>query len=485
MARHRQTAVNASEQDDYLDRVKDEIRKEAELARQRHPLPRRDPAARASQDPPVTGAAVRIERDRLEYALPELTGLHYIAFVDNAFRALLKREPDDGGSHAQIRLLASGATKAEVLGNLRWSREGKQVGVRVRGLLPRYAMAKLARIPGLGYFVEWAIAFAGLPMLLRHQRAADTSTAAGFNAALDAQARAERELSELRALNATLGAAHAALAAEHVASCGRQLAIDSAHAERSELLARDIRLAQHQVDGLLAERSALDQRMQASANERVELRHLVHTVNHWLVSLQRSLDDLESTENEARAGADMLASRVNDSPVAADARRARYRDWSETLARQLPARALVLDLGSGDGAWLAMLVSQGLDASGVETNPALVQRARAQGTLISAGDLLASLMQCNDASLDAITVGRAALPDDDVGMDRLMREIARALKPRGVLLARIEREPFRLVSQGASIVDAHRWSAIVVAAGFAPAEVLSGDDGIAVLTRRP
>ncbi|MEO7431639.1 MAG: methionine biosynthesis protein MetW [Dokdonella sp.] len=481
--------MNASEQDDYLERIKDEIRAEADVARHRDPLPRADPPARSIPEAKSASAGVPIERERLDYALSDLTGIHYIAFVDNAFRALLKREPDEGGSHAQIRLLASGASKAEILGNLRWSREGKHVGARVHGLLPRYAIAKLARVPVLGYLVEWAIAFAGLAVMLRHQRAADTSTAAGFHAARDTQARAE---SELRGLHSALGSEHAALVAghaglvaQHADSLVRQQALNDAHDRRTEQLTIDLRVAREQADVMRDHTHALDQRLHASSDELVQLRHLVHTVNHWLVSLQRSLDDLESAEAASSERTDALAALVDEGPDAAAARNERYRNWSSALMQRLPAESSVLDLASGDGLWLDLLMSHGLDASGIEANVALVERTRAGGAAISVGDAMTALARCNDASLDGITLGRAALPDDRSGIDRLTREIGRVLKPGGLLLARIESEPFRIEPQGASIMDARRWSAVFAAAGFAPAQVLPADGGIAVLTTRP
>ncbi len=72
----------------------------------RDPLPRRDPPPRATQARrPAFDEG--IERERLDYAIGELTGPHYRAFLDQAFRALLKRPPDEAGSELQIHLLVA------------------------------------------------------------------------------------------------------------------------------------------------------------------------------------------------------------------------------------------------------------------------------------------------------------------------------------------------------------------------------------------
>jgi len=188
------TTVSPDPTDEYLERVKAEIRAEADAARLRAPLPRK------SLPEPASGEVARndgIDRGRLDYAIGDLTGLQYAAFVDNAFRALLKRSADEPGKDRQLRLLAVGASKAEVLGNLRYSSEGRRVGVRVRGLLPRYALAKLVRAPVIGYVLEWLLALAAVPLLLRHQRGADTQNAARFD---DVAAHMARRAEEQQAL---------------------------------------------------------------------------------------------------------------------------------------------------------------------------------------------------------------------------------------------------------------------------------------------
>lgn len=451
--------MSPDRQDDYLERVKAEIRLEADAARARAPLPRRDPPPRRPRSTQGDG----IERERLDYSIAELSGPHYIAFIDHVFRAVLKRQPDDAGSTAQIRLLAAGAPKAEVIGNLRWSPEGRRVGTRIRGLLPRYVLAKLARVPVLGYALQWGIAFAGLPVLLRHQRAADTSVAAGFNAVADAQRDAARRLDDVQA----------ALRAEHD--------------RRSDELRGEIRRLQLRVDDLERRARELEQRTDslegragAVAGELGELRQYVHAANHWIASLQRSLGDLEESAAAERDGADAFAASLREDEKAAAARRERHRAWSAALAGRLPPAASVFDLGSGDGAWLDALAAHGLDAAGVEANPHLIGPATAGR--VAHGDPAAALARCSDAGLDAVSLAAGVLADNPPpAAVELLRQARRALKPAGWLALRCEREPHRLVAGGG---DAAHWSAWLAAAGFQTQEVVHDGDAALVLARR-
>ncbi len=454
--------VSPDRQDEYLERIKDEIRAEADAARARAPLPRRDPPPRAARSDASDG----IERERLDYAIGDLTGPHYIAFIDHVYRAILKRRPDDAGASMQLRLLDAGAPKAEVIGNLRWSPEGRRVGVQVRGLLPRYALSKLVRVPVLGYLLQWGLAFAGLPVLLRHQRATDNWVAAGFNSVADAQRDNQRRLDEIES-------AHAALSTEHD--------------RRSDELRVEIRRLQLRVDELeqraatLERRAdALDGRAGTIAHELGELRHYVHAANHWLASLQRSLGELDAAEAADRERADAFAAALPDEGSdAASARRERHRDWSAALAARLPPAGDVIDLGSGDGAWLAALAERGLQASGIEPNRHLA--ARAQGVRMAQGEPRAVLERCADEALDAVSLSAGLLATSDRDAIELLQQARRALKPRGWLALRCEREAHRL---GQGDTDGARWLGWLAAAGFASPDIRRAGDAALVLASR-
>lgn len=443
---------------EYLERVKAEIRAEADAARARTPLPRIDPPPRAA-----VARDDGIDRARLDYAIGELTGADYRAFIDHAFRALLKRPPDDAGSEVQMRLLAAGAAKAEVLGNLRWSPEGRRIGTRVRGLLPRYLLAKLVRVPVFGYVAEWGLAFAGLPMLLRHQRAADTANAARFNTAADAQREQGERLAELRT--------------EHD-RCNETIRDDIG---RMLLRLDQLEHLTARLDGRV---HGLEQRTDASAREMVELRHYVHAANHWVGSLQRSLGELEEAAATQRERAESFAAMIEDGADERAARQQRHSAWSAVLAAQLPQKAGVLDLGSGDGAWLAALLTRELDASGVEANAALVARAQERRLAVALGDPLAALERCADASLEGITLSSSLLMAGASDASRLLGESLRALKPSGRLLLHIEADSYRFFDPATAGVDPQRVGALLVAAGFVAPVTLPAIGGDAVIARR-
>jgi SAM-dependent methyltransferase len=459
--------VSSNPQHDYLERVKAEIRAEADCARERDRVPRAEALAPAQARACDDG----IDRECLDYAIGELTDAHYSAFLDLAFRALLKRPPDDVGSETQVRLLAAGASKAEILGNLRWSPEGRRIGTRVRGLLPRYALAKLARVPLLGYFVDWGIALAGLPILLRHQRAADTSVAARFAAATDAQREHDRRLEEFRIGLAALGVEHD----RHFEAIGDDI--------RRALLRLDS--LEQRAQALEGRTTTLEQVSATSARELIDQRHHVLTANHWVVSLQRNLAELEDAANAQRARTDQLTATIKEPAAESASRSARHAGWAGELATRLPAASAVLDLGSGDGAWLDALSARGVAARGVETNSVLVARAQARGAQIALGDPLGALTRCADASLGGLVVAAHTLAASDTDIAELLAHAQRALKPEGYLLLRLEQGATRLVGTSSAMLDAAHWAAILRGAGFDAVSELVATSGTALLARRP
>src|SRR5438552_1712336 len=105
------------------------------------------------------------------YHVTDLLKYHDRDFVWNAYRALLKREPDSEGLGAFLEKLRSGRfNKIDVLARLRYSPEGRRNQVTIDGLRLPATIRHLYRVPVIGYIVELAVGVARLPLLIRNQR---------------------------------------------------------------------------------------------------------------------------------------------------------------------------------------------------------------------------------------------------------------------------------------------------------------------------
>jgi len=99
-----------------------------------------------------------------KYGLGDLFHYYDEAFIHAAYRALLKRAPDESGLTHFLGSLRKGAAKIEILGDIRRSPEGKSVGVALPGLAASYFFMKSFRWPVLGR----AIRFMAAPWILRN-----------------------------------------------------------------------------------------------------------------------------------------------------------------------------------------------------------------------------------------------------------------------------------------------------------------------------
>ena len=420
--------MNSESSEDPLDRVRSEIRADADAARRRAPLPERTNLDRA-HGIPAAGTSI-----------PELARHEGPAFVDQAYRAILGRAPDAEGFARQMALLGAGASKVELLGDLRYSAEGRRHGTSIPGLRARYLLTKLTHVPIVGALLQWLIALASLPHMLRHQRATEASLAVRFGETNTALRAAEQRDAEL---GASLDTARADLA--------------SAVAELSERIART------------------EANMARAETNVADLRQLALTMNHWAVQVRKSIDAIEAAEGEQRSRDDEIAGATIQRVREHDAMRAeRLQAWSSELAHRLPQSASVLDL-CGGADWIAALAARGWNASSIETNSALHRDARAKGLNVTLGSPSALLARIADESLDALSIAGLDRIARDMRAAALLREAKRVLRSGGVLL--IDLDAYG-ASADSMIAD------VVAAGGFANPQTLAVHAGKAVVFAR-
>jgi SAM-dependent methyltransferase len=115
--------------------------------------------------------------------LGELVDCHDEEFVRNAYRKLLGREADAAGlANALEHLRSGGWNKIDLLGSLRYSEEGRRVGVEVAGLRIAYLVRRLFRVPVVGYLLRSAEILLSLPRVLGNMERFEAFTNARLTA---------------------------------------------------------------------------------------------------------------------------------------------------------------------------------------------------------------------------------------------------------------------------------------------------------------
>jgi len=390
------------------------------------------------------------------YTIPELSRHHFTTFVDQAFRAILKRPPDAPGFDAHLRSLIAGTSKIEILGDLRYSPEGRLAGVKIRNLLPRYVLSKLYRIPVLGYLLEWLVCVAGLPFVVRHQRAADTLHSARVHE-VDAGRRANGTAMEI--LRAEFGALEGRCA-EHIRSMSQ-----TAAEMHDELTAK---LMQHN-------------------GQSSELRHLVLSMNHWMASLRQNLAALETAEFEGSRAAEWFAATLTSRLLEADAaHHQRLKVWAGLLSAILPKGAHILDVGSMSG-WRSMLVDQGFVVHGMDAREVPGEARDGSGMTRSAADLREAMSRMQGEIAHALVAPSMGSVLCSIPTVPFLEMALRILKPGGLLLVAFERDVSMVAAQLAGENRANPSPEVLdhalQVAGYV--DVMHSKEGGCLLARRP
>ena len=105
-------------------------------------------------------------KDKYNYS--DFTKYHDIEFINNIYKIILNRIPDKNGLSKYLELLRSGErNKDEIITSLRYSKEGKNIGIKLIGSQKKYILYILSRLPIVGYSLKWLKVFFTLPKLIQ------------------------------------------------------------------------------------------------------------------------------------------------------------------------------------------------------------------------------------------------------------------------------------------------------------------------------
>ncbi len=190
-----------------------------------------------------------------------------------------------------------------------------------------------------------------------------------------------------------------------------------------------------------------------SALEEVRDRRLPAAVRRADVLIDRLASQLEETASlvervaareplpvpEASPDEEKLEAALADlGPLMLDRLRGPEEEIGHRMEEYLPlleGREPVLDLGCGRGELLGLLREQGIEATGVEADPALAGAARRRGLRVVEGDVLEVLLRLGDASTGAVAAIHLLEHLPAGRLLKVLAEVRRVLKPGGLVLA--------------------------------------------------
>lgn len=350
-------------------------------------------------------------RENGHYHANELLQYHDTAFIWNAYRAILKREPDEEGFQAYLSLLRSGRrNKIDILASLRRSAEGKRAQVSIDGLTMPAMVRRLYRLPLIGYVLELIVALARLPVLVRSQRQMENHFVG----------QQDRLAGHFNYTNRKLADEIARVVAEMKKLLDEEK--DSFQNTLLELSARQDRITalQHQqVAALFSGQQKLIDNNRSFAASRPQ----TGKTNGFQPERRRGQVDLDQLEAA-------FADHFRGSPETVKEGLKPYL----ALLKDAGVTGEILDLGCGRGEWLEILREEALGAVGVESNQTLVAAGRSRGFEIIHQEAIAYLAGLPSNSLQAVTAFHLIEHLEFERLIELLSEVKRTLKPGGIVI---------------------------------------------------
>src|SRR5215212_3870775 len=388
---------------------------------------------------------------REQYHLNDLLGFHDEAFVSNAYKVILKREPDDAGFAQYLKDLRSGRySKIDILRSLKFSPEGRSANVQVNGLGKLTFFRKLYRVPIAGYLLRLGVAVARLPVLITHHRQLEAHTAAQLERVANHVNEAVAFLSEANRKQAEvtrrqLDHIHEQLRFQIESVINEQQKIVQGQNALSSRLDETNEHAREQVQ--IQERHAAEsQALKAQLEKQVE--DLINRLQNSRMDIAQqetrlsNLLDKSLPESVLRQTVESEEDHLLDSLYFSleDVLRGTPEQIKEEVKVYLPVlknagiTSGILDVGCGRGEWLEVLQHEGLQARGIDQNRIVLQRCRELSLDVVESDALTYLRSLEDGSLNAVTAFHFAEHLELKTLVTFLDEVGRALKPGGLLI---------------------------------------------------
>lgn len=416
------------------------------------------------------------------YHLAGFMQLYDVDFVEAAYRAILKREPDPAGCRFYLEGLRSGRLeRVDVISAFLESEEGQRHNVRVDGVKRPRLLRRVTSLPLIGYPIRVWLDLLRLPSLIRrlHDSIAVTNQlarsrnqevvdqlnagtrqwtesisdlAANLAATMDANRlqviQTAKQEAEMRSRFAAIAETSETQAAKHDQLRAQTLAraneLDSRLGAMMSASETSARATSDQIKQIRDIHADLSQYTKTEiANLLTHIRHLREEMAMRRAQLALSAEDsgTASQRGEASAPSDEVDRALDALYVELEDRFRGNRDevkqlqaFYTPLVQSSPNPNLaIVDLGCGRGEWLELLNEAGAKAVGVDTNRVMIDLCRERGFDVVQQDALGYLSGVPDESLRAVTGFHIIEHLPPEMLMALLDQIMRTVRPGGLV----------------------------------------------------
>ncbi len=454
--------------------------------------------------------------EKQAYVVGELLIYDDFDFINNAYQALFRREPDETATRFVDALRQGHLTKVEVLGQLRFSHEGMHHGVHVDGLLIPYKLRTWRRKRYVGPMLGWLISLGQLGRLFDRQATHMAMASAEIQSCRDvANTLAEQVDGRLLSIEAAISELPSSVTVDQLRSeldrHFERIALLEAHVDAHQERLNDASKKEEQLRSELGSQSdrisqfeahveTLQERLNDASKKEDQLRSELGSQSDRISQLEARVETLQEQLNDTSKKGDQLRSelgsqsdRISQLEAGIDAenssaqlngllndrnrddrgldalyaafedefrgsrdlirqRIAPYLDFAESIGAGKPATP-IFDLGCGRGEWLQLLRERGYIARGVELNRVFIDACRGRGLEVIDGDAISTLRTLQDNSVGLVSLMHLAEHLAFIDLIALIDEALRVLIPGGGLIVETPNPENALVSRWAFYMD--------------------------------
>lgn len=343
-------------------------------------------------------------------------------FLTNVYKVLLYREPDQFGLSNYLYLLRNNKIdKLGVLGGIRFSKEGKQYGAKVRYLRIKYVLNRikriLYRIPIIGYLFKFIIFFLTMPQKFFEMQKSVLQKLDNMQLTSD---KNNNELKDkINNLEIDISNVQTNLMKNNAENSDKFLVLNDRLMEIYKNVS-DILKQQSDYGIDISKCKKRIKILEGNTNEKLlQITNIIQTLGFYA---EENLDDVYiEFENRFRGAREEIKDRL-----------AVYLPYIEAVKNT--EEFSVLDMGCGRGEWLELLKEHGYDAEGLDVNKAMIETCDDLGLNAINMDMLDYLKSQEPNSYNAITAFQVIEHVEYKALIKIIDESYRVLKPGGVII---------------------------------------------------
>jgi len=357
----------------------------------------------------------------------DLHKYHDEEFIRNSYRKILKRGPDAHGFNDYLMKLRSGTmNKTEILGRLRYSKEGRKKPVKIKDLFLKFLANTSFRIPVIGYVLKLLISIIRFPQIIRDIQGYEAFTNARFTENTNLFKSVNGQLAQkadLQGVNEQL-AQKADL--QQLAQKADLQSVNEQLAQKADLQGVNEQLAQKADLQSVNEQLAQKADLQIIEEIKSHLNNVFVQVKdhkfHILDQNQRLTLLFEEIRKRLPKpiSTKQIKNLLSEENHLFDAMYVAFEDQFRGTREDIKKRAEVylpyikkmnggvvdspvLDVGCGRGEWLELLKENGYAAKGIDSNRVMIQQCKDIELDVIASDVIEYLRNQKSNSLGAIT----------------------------------------------------------------------------------